>query len=52
MFKILKKAVASLDFINETKPSVALAIVASYVDGLEWSHGTYIKEIQNLQAHN
>lgn len=38
MSEILKQAVASVDFIHETKPSVALAIVASYVDGLEWSH--------------
>lgn len=51
MCKILKQAVASVDFIHETKPSVALAIVSSYVDGLEWSHGMFINKIQSPHAH-
>ncbi|KAI0594095.1 major facilitator superfamily domain-containing protein [Biscogniauxia sp. FL1348] len=37
--KIIKKATSRVEFLDETSPRIAAAIVKSYVDGLEYSHG-------------
>ncbi|KAI1491860.1 major facilitator superfamily domain-containing protein [Biscogniauxia mediterranea] len=37
--KIIKQATSRVEFLDETTPRVAIAIVKSYVDGLEYSHG-------------
>ncbi|KAI1638429.1 major facilitator superfamily domain-containing protein [Biscogniauxia mediterranea] len=37
--KIIKQATSRVEFLDETTPRVATAIVKSYVDGLEYSHG-------------
>ncbi|KAI3325331.1 MFS general substrate transporter [Xylariaceae sp. AK1471] len=36
--EILKQAVTSVDYLDKTSKPIAKAIVASYVDGLEYSH--------------
>ncbi|KAM0806628.1 putative Major facilitator superfamily (MFS) profile domain-containing protein [Seiridium cardinale] len=36
--KVLKQAVASVNYLDRTSQPIARAIVASYVDGLEYSH--------------
>lgn len=38
MFKILEKALASVEYIYKARGDVANAIVESYVDGLWYSH--------------
>ena len=36
---MVKQAVARVDYLDEAPPRVAKAVVESYIDGLEYSHG-------------
>ncbi|EMR69783.1 putative multidrug resistance protein [Eutypa lata UCREL1] len=37
--EVVKQAVARVDYLDEAPPRVAKAVVESYIDGLEYSHG-------------
>lgn len=44
--KVIKNSVARVDYLDEAPPRVAKAIVESYIDGLEYSHGTYVPYVE------
>jgi MFS family permease len=42
--KIIERAVSDLHYIDKAKPSIAKAVVNSYIDALTWTHGKTIND--------
>jgi MFS family permease len=41
-WKIIEQAVSDVHYIDKVKPSIAKAVVASYIEALTWTHGKMI----------